>query len=54
MLVFVFGLGVHAPEVLAEEVHAIEVVVVEGGLVFGVGRGGANVAAPEGDFDVLC
>jgi hypothetical protein len=49
----VFGRGVHAAEMLCEEVFAVEVVVVEGLLVVGIGRWGAEVAAPVAEFDVL-
>ena len=45
--------SVHATQVLREEVFAVEVVVVGGRRIVGVGGGCAEVAAPEAKFDVL-
>lgn len=48
-----FGCGMHATEVLSEEVFAVEVVVVDCVLVVWVGGGCAEIAAPVGKLDVL-
>lgn len=49
----VIGRGVHAPEMLGEEIFAVEVVVVDCMFVVGVDGSDAEVAAPEAELDVL-
>lgn len=48
-----FGCGVHASKMLCEEVFAVEVIVVEGLVVAGVGRWLAKIAAPVAKLNVL-
>src|SRR5690349_21770145 len=45
--------GVHAAEVLGEEVFAVEVVVVKGLVVVRVSSRRTKIAAPEAELDVL-
>ena len=47
------GRGVHATEMLSEQVLAIEVVVIDCMLVVRIDGSGAEVAAPEAELDVL-
>ena len=47
------GCGMHATEVLSEEVFAVEVVVVDCVLAVWVGGGCAEIAAPVSELDVL-
>ena len=49
----VFWCGVHAAEVLREEVFAVEIVVVERLLVVWIGRWRAEVAPPVAELDML-
>jgi len=49
----VFGCGMHATQVLSEEIFAVEVVVVDCMLVVWVDGGGAEIAAPVGELDML-
>jgi len=45
--------GVHATQMLREEVFAVEVVMVDAAVVMRVYRCGTQVAAPEAKFNVL-
>jgi hypothetical protein len=47
------GRGVHAAQVLCEQVFSVEFVVVEHVVVVGVCSREAEIAAPEAEFDVL-
>jgi hypothetical protein len=47
------GRGVHAAEVLGEEVFAVEIIVIDCLFIVGVDGGDAEIAAPEPELDVL-